>query len=201
MADAKQTKMAQSDRMLTPEGRACYAFVWNPQKNERDIDEFRIQILIPKAKEADEIKRLKNAAREVGLKQFGSDFADKVKAGQLHWPFRDGDTDSATKDDPLYKGMTFFNAKSTDKPTIVDESVEELITKEDFRSGDWCKLSVRFFAFNKKGNQGIAVSLGNVQRTRRDTRLDNRVDAKTEFEKVPGASGAGNTAASDFDDL
>jgi hypothetical protein len=201
MATGTAKKMPQSARLRTPEGRSCYAFVFSPATNDDDKQEYRIQILFPEAKEAEGIKILKDAAREVGIEAFGADFADQVRAGKIHWPFRKGDTDSATKDNPLYKGMTFLNAKSTDKPTVVDENVEEIDNREDFRSGDWCKLSIRFFAFDRKGNKGVAVSLGNIQRTRRDTRLDNRADAKTEFEKIPGGTGAGNSAASDFDDL
>jgi hypothetical protein len=195
-------KMPSSERVITGEGRASYAFVFTPSKNQRDEDKYRLVLLLPKAN-TEEIKRLKAIALQVGIEAFGPTFAELVKAGRIRWPFRDGDLEKPG--DPNYSGHVFLGAnQSADKkPQVLAPDGKTLLeSPEQFGSGDYCRISGRFFAYENSGNKGVSFSLGNVQLTRKGERLDNRVEARTEFDAIPGAESftpGGTTAADDFD--
>lgn len=193
-------KMPQSDRIRTPEGRASYAFVFKPKANDAGDEQFKMTLLIPKSSEIG-IRTLKDTAKAVGIAAFGPGYAELVKAGRARWPFRDGDLEQP--DNPDYAGHVFLGMRNTNKPQIVDRNPEvELLSPEEFGSGDYCIATGRFFAYDQKGNKGVAFSLGNIQRTRRGVRLDNKVDARTEFDALPpDESTAVSTpnASNDFD--
>lgn len=201
---AAAQKMASSERVETPEGRASYAFVFSPRKNDAGEDQYSLTLLIPKTSEQ-AVKVLKDVAREVGERQFGPTFADQVRAGRLRWPFRDGDKEKP--DDPTYSGHWFLNMRNSNKPQLVDRHVQEILSPDQFGSGDYCKVTGRFFAYDSKGNKGVSFSLGNVQKVRTGERLDNRVDARKEFSAYegpdPGAGnvGTGASSAAGYDDL
>lgn len=186
-------KMAQSERMQL-EGRASYAFLFAPRKNDAGEDQYSMTLLIPKTDER--VAQWKAAAKAVGVAQFGANFVELVKAGRIRFPFRDGDVEKP--DDPNYKGHFFLSMRNTNKPTVVDHNVEVLTNTDGFGSGDYCLVSGRFFAYDSKGNKGVSFSLGNVQRTRKGERLDNTVDARTEFAPRPDAGG-GVAAGGGFD--
>ena len=192
-------KMPQSDRIVTGEGRASYAFVFVPQKDDKGNEKYRMTLLLPKSA-PEEIKRLKDIAMAVGVEAFGPNFADQVRSGQLRWPFRDGD--STHPGDKVYAGHVYISMRqdASRRPQIVDHNRVEILTPEGFGSGDYCRVSGRFFAYNNAGNRGVSFSLGNIQKTRKGERIDNTVDAKTEFDALPGESGA-SSGSDGFDDL
>lgn len=84
----------------------------------------------------------------------------------------------------------FFNCSNTRKPhvCVLDEdlgAVVETTDIDDFYSGCYGALTAEFYPYNKNGNRGVAVSLGNVIKTRDGDRL----------------SGASESADSSFGDL
>jgi hypothetical protein len=200
---AQGQKMPSSDRLETPEGRASYAFVFTPRTNDAGDPQYSLTLLIPKTSEQ-AVRVLKDAAIAVGQQAFGPTFADQVRAGRLRWPFRDGDKEKP--DDPVYAGHWFLNMRNSNKPQIVDRHLQEILSPENFGSGDYCKVTGRFFAYDSKGNKGVSFSLGNIQKVRSGERLDNRVDARKEFSAYDGPDpGAGNVGSSGtatgYDDL
>ncbi len=54
----------------------------------------------------------------------------------------------------------------------------------DFDSGDYCRLSVNLFFYNKKGNQGISFGLQNVQKAQPGKRLAGGTPAREDFNKL-----------------
>lgn len=192
-------KMPQSDRLQSPEGRATYAFVFKPRA-ERDAKKeprYSLCLLIPK--DSPGLAEFKRAAQQCGIEAFGANYVEMVRAGRMKWPFRDGDVEPDVG--PEYKGHTFLNMRNTIKPTILDRSLQEILDPAHFGSGDYCRVTGRFFAFDKEGNKGVAFSLGNIQKIRSGERLDNQVDARKEFDALDPepASTSGSAAASDFD--
>jgi hypothetical protein len=189
--------MPSSDRLETPEGRASYAFVFTPRPDDRGKEQYSMSLLIPKTSEQ-AIKVLKDAAKEVAAQAFGPGFADLVRAGRLRWPFRDGDLEKS--DRPEYRGCTFLNMRNTNKPQVVDRHLQEILSPDGFGSGDYCRVTGRFFAYDSNGNKGVSFSLGNIQKIRTGERLDNRVDARKEFSAYDGPDDGDAAGATGYDD-
>ena len=149
--------------------------MWEPKrKEETGVEKDSCSFLIPKEnKEA--IKLVETAITEAAKKGAEKFWSGKVPAN-LHKPLRDGDEDRP--DDPVYKGMMFFNSSNQNKPYVCvkDEdmgTVVEALDQDEFYSGCWGAIICNFYPYNKNGNRGIAVSLGNVIKTRDDEPLSN----------------------------
>ena len=103
-------------RITTKKVRFSYVHVFEPTAmNEGDTKKYSVSILIPKTDKVT-IKAIKDAiqsALELGKsKHFGGVLPKKWEN-----PLRDGDEE---KDDEVYAGHYFINAKSVRKPIILD---------------------------------------------------------------------------------
>jgi len=173
-----------STKVITGKVRFSYAHVFEPSAiNEGDDKKYSVSILIPKTDTATlaKINKAVEAAKQEGKGKWNGKIPPVLKL-----PLRDGDAERP--DDEAYEGMMFLNASSKNKPGIVDENRDELMSKDEFYSGCWGRASVNLYAFNVSGNKGIAVGLNNLQKLEDGDRL----------------SGGGASAAEDFgsdDDL
>lgn len=153
------------------EVRFSYARVFEPYKQEgQETAKYSCCILVPKSnKEAIKlITDAVDAAAKVGAEKFWS---NKVPA-TLKKPLRDGEDEHP--DDPVYKGMMFFNCNNTRKPgvQVLDDGERyNADSDDDFYSGCWGAVTVNFYPYNKNGNKGVGASLGNLIKTRDDDRL------------------------------
>ena len=174
MTYANYSKQINTDgtTVRVGEGRFSYAYVWEPRKNEETGDEkYSCSFLIPKANTA-AVKVVENAIAAAAKKGAEKFWSGKIP-GNLKKPLRDGDEDRP--DDPVYKGMYFFNASNKNKPYVCVKDdlgdVAEALNQDEFYSGCWGAIICDFYPYDKKGNRGVAVSLGNVIKTRDDDPL------------------------------
>lgn len=175
MTYANYSKQLNADgtAVRVGEGRFSYAYVWEPRRNEETgVEKYSCSFLIPKSNTA-AIKLVESAIAAAAKKGADKYWSGKVPAN-IKKPLRDGDEDRP--DDPVYKGMMFFNASNQNKPAVCvkDEdmgTVIEAMDRDEFYSGCWGAIICEFYAYNKNGNRGIAVSLGNVVKTRDDEPL------------------------------
>jgi len=173
-----------STKVITGKVRFSYAHVFEPNAiNEGDDKKYSVSILIPKTDKVTlgKIEKAVEAAKQEGKGKWNGKIPPVLKL-----PLRDGDAERP--DDEAYEGMMFLNASSKNKPGIVDENTDELMSKDEFYSGCWGRAAVNLYAFNVSGNKGIAVGLNNLQKLEDGDRL----------------SGGGSSAAEDFgsdDDL
>ena len=167
-----------STKVITGKVRFSYAHVFEPSAiNEGDDKKYSVSILIPK-KDLETLAKIKKAVE--AAKQEGKGKWNGKIPPVLKLPLRDGDAERP--DDEAYEGMMFLNASSKNKPGIVDENTDPVMSKDDFYSGCFGRASVNFYAFNVSGNKGIAVGLNNLQKLQDGDRL----------------SGGGSSAADDF---
>lgn len=96
----------------------------------------------------------------------------------LKTPLRDGDEEREGEE---YKGNFFFNCSSKQKPGVVDADIQEILDQSKVYSGVYGRVSVNLYAYNKRGNKGIAVGLGNVQVLRDGEPLGGRTLASDDF--------------------
>jgi len=166
-----------STRVTTGTVRFSYANVFKPKAIQEGQDpKYSVAILIPKNDKAT-LAKLEAAieeAIEAGKTKFG-----KYNRATLKLPLRDGDEERG--DDEAYKGHYFINANSTQKPGVVDASLNEIISADEFYSGCYGRASVNFYAFNTNGNKGVAAGLGNLQFLKDGERLSGGASAEQDF--------------------
>ncbi|MDR1705182.1 MAG: DUF2815 family protein [Clostridiales bacterium] len=166
-------------KVITGMARLSYAHIWVPSSmSDNDPEKYSVSVLIPKsdARTVAAINKAVNAAIEAGISsKFGGKRPPKLKL-----PLRDGDAEKP--DDPTYRGHYFVNATSRTRPGIVDVNRVPIEDPEQVDSGDYARVSVNFYAFNTRGNQGVACGLNNIMKLKTGTRLSGRTPAEDDFE-------------------
>jgi hypothetical protein len=166
-----------STKVITGKVRFSYAHVFEPSAiNEGDDKKYSVSILIPK-KDLETLAKVKKAVE--AAKQEGKGKWNGKIPPVLKLPLRDGDAERP--DDEAYEGMMFLNASSKNKPGVVDENTDPVMSKDDFYSGCFGRASVNFYAFNVSGNKGIAVGLNNLQKLEDGDRLSGGPSAADDF--------------------
>lgn len=171
-----------STKVITGKVRGSYVNLMQPRQNDMNGQkEYSLQVLVPKSDEAT-VNALKAAAKQA----IGDKWPTPPKG--LRNPLRDGDTETKQDGTPLgseYAGHYFFNAKcSADKhkPTVIDKAGNELFEHDSVKSGDFFRVSVNAYAYDKSGNRGVSFGLNNVQLVERGESLGStRMTAQDEF--------------------
>lgn len=165
-----------STKVITGKVRFSYCHVWEPDAMEGQEPRYSTAILIQKSDKTT-LKKIDEAikeALELGKTKFGGKNPTKYKH-----PLMDGDEEKP--DSPEYEGMMFLNAKSKEKPGIVDQDLNPILDKSEFYSGCYGRASITFYAFDTNGNKGIACALNNLQKLEDGERFDGRASAEEDF--------------------
>lgn len=166
--------------------RFSYAYLFEARESD-DADEdtgekkkfFSTMVLIPKEDKA-AIAKINNIVNAIVAEKF------KGKTANLKLPLRDGDEEFDEKGDYV-KGHFFFNCKSKVKPGVVGTEVNDLTNKleplspDEFKSGDFGRISVNFYSYEGKKSKGVAVGLGNVQKLKDGESLGSSRSADEDF--------------------
>lgn len=178
-----------ADSVMTPEFRASYANVFRPGKAMNDGEEgkYGVTALFRKG---EDLRKMEAAAKEAIIEKWGADKSKWPK--NIRLPFRD--QAEREKDGALpaghEAGAIFVNFTSKQKPGLVDKNVNPIIEETEFYSGCWARATVRAFAYDQKGNRGVAFGLQNVQKVRDDEPLGGRRRAEDDFQPLSGGDGA-----------
>jgi len=148
-------------KIITGKVRLSYCKIFNPEPDDNGEPKYSTAILIPKTDKVtlQKIKAAVEAAKEAGKGKWGGKIPPNLKT-----PLRDGDAEKDTDEHPEYKGHYFLNATSRQKPGIVDKQLNEIIDSTEVYSGCYARVSLNFYAYEAKGNRGIAAGLNNVQK-------------------------------------
>jgi hypothetical protein len=150
---------------------------YNPDGDDKNA-KYMTNVLIP-AKEKATIKAINEAieaAKSVGIT---SKWGGK-EPKKLDLPLRDGDD----KDDDVYAGMMYLNAKCKTRPGIVDRNRNPIVDEEEIYSGVWAIVSVTFYAYDTNGNRGVACGLNNIMKFKDDEKLGGRTSAESDFADI-----------------
>ena len=183
-------KIVNGTKVITGEVRLSYLHVFDKYAATPGQEEkYSVCILIPK-KDTKTIALIQEAIANA------TDLGQKTKWGgkvpkNLKMPLRDGDEEKDTDDNPEYAGMYFLNASSKRQPGLVDSHKQEIIDREELKSGDWGKVSINFFPFAASGNNGIGVGINNIMKTKDcielgGTPASDEDDLEGEFEDEDG---------------
>lgn len=173
------SNQVNSTKVVTGKVRFCYVNVFEPTTmNEGDTPKYNICVLIPKSDTAtiDKIKKAVEAAKEAGKAKL-ADKNGRIPAN-LKLPLRDGDEERP--DDPAFENHYFINANSMRQPSIVDRSLNPIMSRDEFYSGCYGRASINFYAFNVS-SKGIAAGLNNLQKLEDGEMLAGGSTAKEDF--------------------
>lgn len=173
------SNQVNSTKVVTGKVRFCYVNVFEPTAmNEGDTPKYNICVLIPKSDTAtiDKIKKAIEAAKEAGKAKL-ADKNGRIPAN-LKLPLRDGDEERP--DDPAFEDHYFFNANSIRQPSIVDRSLNPIMSRDEFYSGCYGRASINFYAFNVS-SKGIAAGLNNLQKLEDGEMLAGGSTAEEDF--------------------
>lgn len=173
------SNQVNSTKVVTGKVRFCYVNVFEPTAmNEGDTPKYNICVLIPKSDTAtiDKIKKAIEAAKEAGKAKL-VDKNGRIPAN-LKLPLRDGDEERP--DDPAFEDHYFINANSMRQPSIVDRSLNPIMSRDEFYSGCYGRASINFYAFNVS-SKGIAAGLNNLQKLEDGEMLAGSSTAEEDF--------------------
>lgn len=139
---------------------------------------YMTNVLIPKS-EKETIKALNTAIEAAKKAAIVSKWGGK-EPKKLDMPLHDGED----KDDDVFAGHYYVNAKSNTRPGIVDKKKVPITDEEEIYSGVWAVVSVTFYGYDKNGNRGVACGLNNIMKFKDDEHLGGRASAETDFGDV-----------------
>lgn len=176
--------MKDNTKIITGVCRFSYLFALYPHESESGESRYSVSLVIPKTdtKTIEKINAAVRAAYEKGAAKLAGKGNVVPKLETLKTPLRDGDAEKPS--DPVYSGAYFMNASNQYAPGIVDKynhEIDEDTAEDEIYSGIYGRASVQFYAFNKKGNRGIACSLLNLMKTSDGERLSGTAKATEDF--------------------
>ena len=149
-----------STQIVSPKGQFSYPFLFKPRRNNLNKDDSRefysVDILFDKSTDMSEIK---NCIQSVIESKLGFDKTKYPK--KLSSPIKDGDE----KGTPEYIGKYYITCKadaSKGKLQVLDSSRRLLEQESDIVGGDFGRVLLNFFYYDKNGNRGVACGLNGV---------------------------------------
>jgi hypothetical protein len=148
------------------------------QESEDQTPKYEMTLLIPKSDTAT-LDKMEAAMEEAIAVKWPNKRPAKVEIS-LH----DGDGVRPQSGEPFgdeCKGHMVLVVKSKFRPQVVDRNRDEIMDPGQARSGDYFKVAVNFYGYEKKGRRGVAAGLGNVLFWERGESLSGATSAEDDF--------------------
>jgi hypothetical protein len=178
--------------LMTPIGMISFPRLFTPRAAAYGQEaRYSCAILFdPNAQKSPEYVGLKKAVMEAGVNEWGRDkMSDGNFIRAIRLPFRSAEEKQF---EGYEAGFTFINARSKDRPGVVDGRLQDVTAEADVWAGQLGRLLVAAFAYDVSGNKGISFALNHVQITKPNMpRIDGRIAASKAFPAVEGATAGG----------
>lgn len=169
-------KIVNDTKVVFGPCRLSYTHVFEKYSPDGDGEgKYMTNVLIPKS-EKKTIEAIQKAIEAAKKNAIVSKWGGK-EPKKIDLPLRDGDD----KDDEVYAGHFYLNAKSSTRPGIVDRKKVTIVDEEEVYSGCWAVMSVTFYGYDVSGNKGVACGLNNIMKFKDDDHLGGRVSAESDF--------------------
>jgi len=167
------TKKFKGYKLMTPKFRVSFPKLFKAEEYGGSEPKYSVNMMFPPDTDLKELKtKAKKAAKEF--------FKGKVKKSYFEYTWRKGSEIEAEWIEG-FEDWTFIRAKSTYKPGIVDEDLEEIIDPSEAYPGRWARATISLFSYDKAGSKGVGVFLENIQLLDHDDRFDGRSSASSDF--------------------
>lgn len=165
-------------KVVTNAVRISYAHIFEPSSIiEGGQAKYSVSIIIPKT-DIELVEKINNAVDAAISNAVSTKFNGKMPTkASMKLPLKDGDL----KDDEAYKNSWYINCSSLTAPQIVDKNLNPIFDKNEVVSGDYCRVSINFGAYNVTGSKGVSAYLGNIQFIRKGEPLGGKASASTDF--------------------
>lgn len=180
-----------SDKVLVGPFRASFPYLMT---KDPKTEKYSVSVLLPKDYD---MAPLEAAVKAVLTKKYGAD-RKKWPTG-LKLPFHLQDEKAQAGRAGYEEGAKYFNCWTYSAPQIIDRDRQEILDPDAIYPGVWLRAFVTAFWFSQSGNTGVSFFLGNVQKVRDDSRIDNRPKARDEFDDIPHDGDASQSGDSLFD--
>jgi hypothetical protein len=156
------------------------------QPKPGDLPKFSVQVIVDK--KSPDVKLINAAMRAAAAESKATKALDY---DTLDLILRDGDNPKENKKKAAHLlGKFFFNASCGEDypPQVVGSTIDpetgklERLTKRDIKSGDFGAVTVNFYGYDSKGNQGVSAGLRNIQKLATGESLAGAADADEDFE-------------------
>ena len=183
-------------KVITPEAIISYPHVFEPQTPPGASEPvYSCCLVFP---DGTDMSELKATAAAVAKEKWGDKTKSLMEGGKIRMPFRN---DGEEKGYP--EGSIFMNVKAKQAPGVVSKFAGEngkpapITDPKEIYPGAKVRASLRAYAYSVNGNNGVAFSLGNLQKVADGPRMDGRLSAADEFTATERPS----ADISDLDDL
>lgn len=172
----------------TPEFRVSYPNVFKAKKNDLNgKDEYSLVCLFKKGEVMTELQTL---AKETIEKKWGTERAKWPTPLKSPFRLQEERRKDGKMPEGYEEGAIFINLKASQRPGLVklgaDGKLEDILDASDFYAGCYAKATVTCYAYDQKGNRGVAFGLANIFKTRDGDSLSGRTNAADDFADVRG---------------
>lgn len=167
-------------QLVTPRGEVAFPHVFTPQPPFDSTKEAQYGLILLWDADSEKLTKLRKAIVDTATEKFGAKAAQMLEKGQLRSPLRNGD-DKEDLDD--FHGKVYMNIKSNEKPQVVGQDIEPLMSQMDFYGGCFARADIYLFAYDKAGNKGVSAILNSIQKLDDGERKSGRRSAEQAFSK------------------
>ncbi len=170
--------------VMTPVFRVSFPNVFKPRANfEGQKPAYSVQMLFEK--DAD-LKVLRQAVVDAATAKWG----DKSKWPKFKYPvFKDGNEKNLDN----YKDKIVVEARTIQKPGLIDQKRQDIIDASEFYAGCYARATVTCYAYSHMGNNGVSFGLQNIQKVKDGEAFSGKRNAKDEFETIEDLDGEAET--------
>ena len=180
--------MADRKKVTTPVFRASFVNVFEARAFEGGDAKYSVSAIWPEGTNLDDLKAIVKAA---AVEKWGAKLPGNIRS-----PFRKGEEKEGIEG--YGAGTTFTNITSKNPPGVVDGALQRIIDKDKVYAGCYMRATVTAYAYDQKGNKGVAFGLHNLQFVKDGDRIDGRARAEDDFSAMDvAAGGSGDTKGDD----
>lgn len=168
-------------QIVTPPAETAYLYLFKPQPamEAGKPDQYSVTLLWPEGSK--KLKKLEAAILETAEGKWGKKAKKMLESGQLRNPLRPGSDKEGTNAEEEFAGKTFMTIRSTDKPQVVDEDLDEVLDQMEVYSGCIGRADVYLFPYDKAGNKGVGAIINSFQKLKDGERKSGRRPAESAF--------------------
>jgi len=165
-------------KIVTGKVRLLWPALFTPRGFQGGPPKYSVEVLIPKSDKA-MVKKFTDGIRQAISDRWG----DQKSPSNVKVWFRDGDQEGRG---PAYEGHYFFSASDKQNPPgVIDENRETVLDPHLVKSGDWGRVSITVFTYDKP-SPGVSFGLNNVQWLERGEPVGSRAAPEEDFKDAWG---------------